>query len=106
MLANIQLCLSDGFTKVPNKDITDAIIAGMGGETIRDILAAPEAKWLANHCWEYGFIIRYPQGKESITGYKYEPWHVRYLGEATAKAVYDSGKTLEEYLGIKSVYAS
>lgn len=66
----------------------------------------PEAKWLANHCWEYGFIIRYPQGKESITGYKYEPWHVRYLGEATAKAVYDSGKTLEEYLGIKSVYAS
>lgn len=64
-----------------------------------------EGKWLANHCWEYGFIIRYPKGKESITGYMYEPWHVRYLGEKTAKAVYESGLTLEEYLGIDSVYS-
>ena len=66
----------------------------------------PEAKWLAENCWKYGFIIRYPEGKESITGYKYEAWHIRYLGEATAKAVFESGKTLEEYLGITSVYAS
>lgn len=65
----------------------------------------PEAKWLAENCWKYGFIIRYPQGKEDITGYKYEPWHVRYLGEDTAKKVYDSGKCLEEYLNITSVYA-
>lgn len=66
----------------------------------------PEAKWLAENCWKYGFIIRYPEGKENITGYKYEAWHIRYLGEATAKAVFESGKTLEEYLGITSVYAS
>ena len=65
----------------------------------------PEGKWLAAHCYEYGFIIRYPKGKESITGYQYEPWHVRYLGKDTAKAVYDSGLTLEEYLGITSKYS-
>lgn len=64
-----------------------------------------EGKWLANNCWKYGFIIRYPEGKENITGYMYEPWHVRYLGKDTAKAVYESGLTLEEYLGIDSVYS-
>ncbi len=63
-----------------------------------------EGKWLAAHCWEYGFIIRYPQGKEGITGYMYEPWHVRYLGTEIAEKVYNSGLTLEEYLGITSVY--
>ena len=65
-----------------------------------------EGKWLAAHCAEYGFIIRYPKDKEDVTGYMYEPWHVRYLGIDTAKAVADSGLTLEEYLGITSAYAS
>lgn len=64
----------------------------------------PEALWLAANCHKYGFIIRYPQGKEHITGYIYEPWHVRYLGVDTATAVYNSGLCLEEYLGITSVY--
>lgn len=64
----------------------------------------PEAVWLAANCWRFGFIIRYPQGKQDITGYKYESWHVRYLGKELAKLVYDSGLTLEEYLGIDSVY--
>ena len=64
-----------------------------------------EGKWLAENCWKYGFILRYPTNKESVTGYMYEPWHVRYLGKDTAKAVYDSGKCLEEYLNITSVYA-
>lgn len=64
----------------------------------------PEAKWLAENCWKYGFIIRYPKGKESITGYMYESWHVRYLGKDLAKKVYDSGLTLEEYYGITSAY--
>lgn len=65
---------------------------------------SPEAIWLAANCHKYGFIIRYPAGKESITGYIYEPWHVRYLGVETATAVYNSGLCLEEYLGITSVY--
>ncbi len=65
----------------------------------------PEAKWLAENCWKYGFILRYPEGKESVTGYMYESWHVRYLGKEWAKKIYDSGLTLEEYFGITSAYA-
>ena len=64
----------------------------------------PEAKWIAANCWKYGFILRYPQGKQNITGYKYESWHVRYLGNDLAKEVYNSGLTLEEFLCIDSVY--
>lgn len=73
--------------------------------TIDDSFAGtPEAIWLENHAHEYGFIIRYPKGKESITGYKYEPWHIRYLGIDKATEVYNSGLTLEEFLGIDSAY--
>ena len=61
----------------------------------------PDGKWLADNCWRYGFIIRYPKGKEHITGYDYEPWHVRYLGKSTAKLVFDSGLTLEEFLNVE-----
>ena len=63
-----------------------------------------EAKWLAENCWKYGFIIRYPQGKQNITGFQYEPWHVRWLGKKWASIIYHSGLTLEEYLNIDSVY--
>lgn len=59
-----------------------------------------EAKWLAEHCHEYGFIIRYPQGKQDITGYVYEPWHIRYVGKSLAPKIKESGLCLEEYLGI------
>jgi len=64
----------------------------------------PEANWLAEHCAEYGFIIRYPDGKEDKTGYVYEPWHIRYLGKEKAQAVTKSGLCLEEYLGVTSDY--
>lgn len=56
-------------------------------------------KWLAKHCATYGFILRYPKGKEAITGYMYEPWHIRYVGEEPAKAIMEQHLTLEEYLG-------
>lgn len=62
-------------------------------------------KWVAEHCHEYGFIIRYPEGKEASTGFGYEPWHIRYLGVEKATEVYESGLSLEEYLGITSEYA-
>ena len=65
----------------------------------------PEAIWIEKNCYKYGFIIRYPKGKEQITGYKYEPWHVRYLGEENNKKVHDSTLTLEEYLNIDSKYS-
>lgn len=53
--------------------------------------------WLAEHGWEYGFILRYPDGYTDITGIIYEPWHFRYLGKELAKEVYDSGLCLEQY---------
>ena len=70
-----------------------------------DFAYTDEGKWVAEHCWEYGFILRYPADKVAITGYMYEPWHIRYLGKSTAAAVYQSGLCLEEYLGIDSVYS-
>lgn len=73
--------------------------------TIDDSFAnTPESAWLEKHAQEYGFIIRYPKGKEHLTGYQYEPWHLRYLGNELAQKVYDSGLCLEEYLGITSQY--
>lgn len=59
----------------------------------------PDGRWLYAHCADYGFIIRYPAGKESITGYQYEPWHVRYVGKEIASQIMAQGITLEEYLG-------
>lgn len=64
-----------------------------------------EGAWVAENCYKYGFIVRYPKGKESVTGYMYEPWHLRYLGVDLATDVYNSGLCLEEYLGITSQYA-
>ncbi|MFX3636431.1 MAG: D-alanyl-D-alanine carboxypeptidase family protein [Candidatus Pristimantibacillus sp.] len=56
-----------------------------------------EAEWLDKHASEYGFIIRYPEGADAITGYKYEPWHIRYLGEDISTEIASKGITLEEY---------
>lgn len=56
-----------------------------------------EANWLEKHAPEYGFIIRYPQGKAAITGYQYEPWHIRYVGVDTAKDIVAKKMTMEEY---------
>ncbi|WCK53551.1 M15 family metallopeptidase [Aneurinibacillus sp. Ricciae_BoGa-3] len=60
--------------------------------------ATPEGKWLAKNAPHYGFIIRYPKGKEKITGYSYEPWHIRYVGVKIAEEISAKGITLEEYL--------
>ncbi|MDZ5474649.1 M15 family metallopeptidase [Bacillus sp. 31A1R] len=59
-----------------------------------------EGKWLAKHAHKYGYILRYPKGKETITGYQYEPWHFRYVGVEAAKVIYKNKWTLEEYLNI------
>ncbi len=55
-------------------------------------------KWLLAHCQEYGFILRYPKGKENITGIDYEPWHFRYVGKEAAEFIQKNGLTLEEFL--------
>ena len=56
-----------------------------------------EFDWMKNNSYKYGFILRYPKGKEYITGYKYEPWHYRYVGKDIASIIYTEGITLEEY---------
>lgn len=57
------------------------------------------AKWLAENAHRFGFILRYPKGREDSTGIKYEPWHFRYVGRKYASEIYASGLTLEEYVG-------
>lgn len=54
--------------------------------------------WLKDHCDEYGFILRYPQGKEYITGIQYEPWHFRYVGKEAARVIMERNITLEEFI--------
>ena len=56
-------------------------------------------QWLIKHCWDYGFILRYPVDKSEITGIIYEPWHYRYVGRKNAAKIHESGLCLEEYLG-------
>lgn len=60
----------------------------------------PEGNWLKENAHKYGFIIRYGKDKTHITGYRYEPWHIRYVGNEHAAKLYRSGQTLEEYLGV------
>lgn len=63
--------------------------------------ATAAGQWLASHAHEHGFTIRYPEGKEAITGYQYEPWHLRYVGnELTAEMKQQNILTLEEFFGI------
>ena len=61
-----------------------------------------EGKWLADHAHLYGFIIRYPYGKSDITGYSYEPWHIRFVGTTVATYLFEKNITLEEYYGAQS----
>ena len=59
---------------------------------------SPEGIWLAQNCHRYGFIIRYPEGKRNITGYIYEPWHIRYVGKEAAAEIHALDVTFEEYI--------
>lgn len=75
----------------------DVSSPSVGNALEESLGSTKEGKWLAEHGPEYGFVIRYPDGKESITGYVYEPWHIRYLGKELAQDVAKLGLTLEEY---------
>ena len=57
-----------------------------------------QARWLGEHCWDYGFILRYTKDKEKITGFLAEAWHFRYVGEEHARIMRDENLCLEEYL--------
>jgi D-alanyl-D-alanine carboxypeptidase len=64
-----------------------------------DFRNTSEGEWVEENAAAYGFIIRYPEGKEDITGYQYEPWHLRYVGKNAAEKIMTEGITLEEYVG-------
>ena len=70
----------------------------LGKGLVEAIGSSPEGIWLAEHCHEFGFILRYPKDKQSITGYIYEPWHIRYVGREDAARIHEQDVTLEEYL--------
>lgn len=78
---------------ISNGDYTTSI-----GDWFND---TPQAKWLYENAHKYGFILRYPEGKEDITGYKYESWHYRYVGVEHSQYFNQNNLTLEEYLGLK-----
>ncbi len=111
--------ISKGYSKAEATRLTNQYYAPPGGSEHHTGLAADictpsivnrygqldssfgntaEGKWLRNNCHKYGFILRYDQGKENITGYSYEPWHFRYIGKEHAKEVARLGITYEEYV--------
>ena len=76
----------------------DITSASMNWGLSQDFADYPDGAWITEHCSEYGFILRYPKGKEDITGYIYEPWHIRYVGVEIAQYITKHQLTLEEYL--------
>lgn len=79
-----------------------SIDVGGGGCGIEDCFAnTKEGKWLAANSYKYGFIIRYPEGKQAVTGYRYEPWHIRYVGsDLSTEMKTRNVSTLEEFFGL------
>ena len=80
----------------------DITSASVNYDLVEDFGNTPEGQWVADHAADYGFIIRYPNGRESVTGYTYEPWHLRYVGKDVAKEIMSQDTTLEEYLESKA----
>ena len=80
----------------------DVSCASMGSSLSAGFAQTKEGIWLAEHCANYGFIIRYPMDRTDITGYGYEPWHIRYVGKEVAKYLTENDLVLEEYEGAKS----
>ncbi len=76
----------------------DLVTKSTGWTLTQDFAKTDEGKWIKKNCAKYGYIIRYPKGKTDITGYDYEPWHLRYVGVDVAKEITKQDITLEEYL--------
>ena len=98
---------ADRFSAQPGKSehqtglSADVSSPSVNYQLTKDYINTPEGKWLNDNAYKFGFIIRFPEGKEAITGYMYEPWHVRYVGQTAATEIYQKGITLEEYLESK-----
>lgn len=102
----------DGLTEEQARSATEKTVARPGTSEHHTGLAfdltvpgyffgdTPQAQWLEDHCWDYGFILRYTSNKEEITGFLPEPWHVRYVGKAEAQFMDQHNLALEEYLAL------
>lgn len=115
-----QVTLYDNYVKRDGKLSADTYSARAGHSehqtgltfdvnTVSDaFIGTKEAVWLEKNCYKYGFILRFPKGKDSETGFKYEAWHFRYVGTELAEKLYNNGDwlTLESYFGITSEYSS
>lgn len=115
---NNQNSLYNSYVALDGKDAADKYSARPGHSehqtglcfdlnSVDDSFASTnEGKWVDSNAYLYGFIIRYPKGKENETGYQYESWHLRYVGKDLAKILYNNGDwiTLEDYYGISSSY--
>lgn len=113
---NTQVSLYNGYVENHGQDAADKFSAKPGQsehqtglalditsdsvnlQLTEDFGETEEGKWICENAHNYGFIVRYPEGKEEVTGYMYEPWHIRYVGKDLATKVYESGKTLDEYM--------
>lgn len=80
--------------------VMDVTTENVNFDLVTELGEKEEGIWLAKNAHKYGFTIRYPKGKEAITKYQYEPWHLRYVGEKAATAMYENELTLEEYLNV------
>ncbi|GMR70310.1 M15 family metallopeptidase [Aerococcus viridans] len=116
-----QAYLAQGYSESEARDLTNAYFApaeasehstglafdwlgtewtGIGGSLDEAYADQPSAQWLSANAQDYGFILRYPQGKEQVTGYSFEPWHYRYVGVEAAQYITKYDITLEEFLAL------
>ena len=100
----IEQFIKDGLSKEEAAAKAATIVAARGTSEHEtglsaDLVGEEAKKWLGEHCWEYGFILRYPPEKSHITGITSEPWHFRYVGPRVSMDMKDTGLCLEEYLG-------
>ncbi len=109
---NYQKQLWDSYSNQKGESWADSVAARAGysehqtglsidvftyGSTMDSFEGTDEFKWLQKNSYKYGFILRYPKGKENLTGYDYEPWHYRYVGKEVAKQIYEEKITFDEY---------
>lgn len=115
---NFQVALYNGYVRTDGQAAADASSARAGHSEHQTGLAAdlepvsrkcevdvcfdstPEGQWLAANSYKYGFIVRYQKSTQSLTGYEYEPWHVRFVGESLANQINASKDTLEQFFGL------
>ena len=85
--------------RVGTREKADQYVARPGDVNLTSSFGRTKGgKWVAEHCWEYGFILRYQEDWVDVTGYEYEPWHVRYVGKEYAQRIHEADMPLETYL--------